>query len=359
MSTPFAVWAPGRINLIGEHTDYSGGLVLPAAIELGITVDVQRRADEVVLRSTSFDGMAAFAPDGSGAASDGWARFGQAVAAELHLAGRPPVGIEATISSTLPAGAGLSSSAALEVGLALALCAAAGFELDALTLADVCRRAEERAVGVPCGILDQASCLLGRPGAAVLLDCASLEHTLVAVPDAAAFLVIDSGIERQLEHTGYAQRRRELERALAYIGAPSARDVQLDDLDSLEPTARRRLRHVITENERVLRFAAALEAGDLSAAGLLMSASHASLRNDYEVSLPELDELAAAAEECGALGARLLGGGFGGSVIALVEAARADELARVIARGHPAGRAPIVVHASGGARVLAPDATTC
>ena len=359
MSTPFTVWAPGRVNLIGEHTDYAGGIVLPAAIELGITVDVLRRRDDVVLRSAAFEGAAAFAPDGSGPAAKGWARFGQAVATELNVLGRPPIGIDATISSTLPAGAGLSSSAALEVGVALALCVAAEFELDAMTLANACRRAEERAVGVPCGILDQAACLLGRPGSAVLLDCTSLEHSLIRVPKPAAFLILDSGIKRQLEHSGYARRRHELERALAHIGASSARDVTVADLDKLESTLRQRLRHVITENERVLRFAAALEEGDLPAAGRLMTASHLSLRDDYGVSLPELDEIAATAEACGALGARLLGGGFGGSVIALVEAARVDEVARVLARALRAERPPLGVTPSSGARTFAPGATTC
>lgn len=226
--------------------------------------------------------------------------------------------MDATISSTLPAGSGLSSSAALEVGLALALCAITDFKTDALDLAQACRRAEERAVGVPCGILDQAACILGRHDSAVLLDYSSLEHSFISIPTDAAFLVIDSGIERRLEHTGYGHRRRELETALDQIGTSSPRDLSLEDIESLDPTLRRRLRHVITENKRVVRFADALAASDLATAGELMTASHVSLRDDYEVSIPELDELVAIAEACGALGARLLGGGFGGSVLALV-----------------------------------------
>jgi galactokinase len=257
----------------------------------------------------------------------------------------------ATISSTLPAGAGLSSSAALEVVIALALCAVADFDIEPLELASACRRAEQRAVGVPCGILDQAACVLGEPNAAVLIDCASLEHALIQVPADATFLVIDSGIQRQLENTGYAYRRRELERALTTIDAPSPRELSVRDLDPLEPVLRRRLRHVITENGRVRQFADALEADDLQAAGRIISESHASLRDDYEVSLPELDELAAAAEECGALGARLLGGGFGGAVLALVEASRVAKVARVIRRTHRSGHPPLVVHASRGAYV--------
>jgi galactokinase len=280
------VWAPGRINLIGEHTDYSGGLVLPAAIELGLTAEIQARSNEITLASTSFGEAEPLAADGSGQPAQSWARFGQSVAAELNALGRPPVGLKATISSTLPAGAGLSSSAALEVAIALALCAVADYEIEPLELADACRRAEQRAVGVPCGILDQAACVLGEPNAAIVIDCASLQHKAIPVPASAAFLVIDSGIERRLEHAGYRDRRRELETALATIGASTPRELTLDDLEPLDPVPRQRLRHVVTENHRVTRFVAALESGDLNAAGQLIGESHASLRDDYEVSLP-------------------------------------------------------------------------
>jgi galactokinase len=287
------VWAPGRVNLIGEHTDYSGGLALPAAIQLGITIDVRSRSDRTELVSRAF---------GRADPSSGWGRFAGAVAAELAELGRPPVGIVAEIDSTLPVGAGLSSSAALEVGIALALCAAADFELPPLELALACQRAELRAVGVPCGILDQAACVLGEDGAAILLDCGTLEHRAVAVPDEAALVVIDSGTPRELSRSGYAQRRAELE-----AGDP------------------RRLRHVATENERVTAFTAALERRDLVSAGRLLSESHASLRDDYEVSTPELDRIVEDAVANGAYGARLVGGGFGGSVLALTDAGRPIE----------------------------------
>jgi galactokinase len=345
------VWAPGRINLIGEHTDYSGGLVLPAAIELGITAEVSDRSAQVRLFSTTFGEADPFFPDGSGPQTRGWGRFGQAVAAELDGLGRPAVGMTAAISSTLPAGVGLSSSAALEVAVALALCAVADFELEPLELASACRRAELRAVGVPCGILDQAACMLGEANAAILIDCSSLEHRRVPVPADAAFLVIDSGIGRQLGDTGYAERRRELETALAELSATSPRELDIDDLESLEPRSARRLRHVISENQRVHLFAAELDGDDLQAAGRTMSASHISLRDDYEVSLPEIDELVAEAERCGAFGARLLGGGFGGSVLALVDASQATVVAEALRRTRSSGRAPFVVHASRGAHV--------
>jgi len=334
-----AAWAPGRVNLIGEHTDYSGGLALPAAIELGVTVEVEEAAPEVSLTSRQFGSAEPFAPDGGGAPASGWARYAQAVAAELQALGRPPVGLAGTVSSDLPAGAGLSSSAAVEVAVALALCAVADFELEPLELALACQRAELRAVGVPCGILDQAGSLLGRRGAAILLDCGTLEHRLVPVPPEAALVVLESGVERRLEGSGYATRRAELEHALRLVGAERATELDLADLDGLDPLSLRRLRHVVTENARVRTFAAALEAGDLTAAGRLLLESHASLRDDYEVSTPELDELVLAAEDAGAYGARLVGGGFGGAVLALTDAGTAGSLGG------------LTVHASDGARL--------
>src|SRR6185436_16645116 len=174
-------WAPGRVNLIGEHTDYSGGLVLPIAIQYGITLDVVGAADAITLTSSGYGDAQTFSADGSGPSADGWARYAQAVAAELASLGRPPVGIIGELLSNLTPGSGLSSSAA-EVAVALALCAAAGFELEPLELALACQRAELRAVGVPCGILDQAACLLGSNEHAILLDCDALEYRRIHVP---------------------------------------------------------------------------------------------------------------------------------------------------------------------------------
>ena len=325
-------WAPGRVNLIGEHTDYSGGLVLPVAIQFGIRLDVASVGGDVSLASERFDAAPPFAPDGSGPAATGWARYAQAVAFELDQLGRPPVGLAGTIRSDLPDGAGLSSSAALEVAVALALCAAADFELDPLALALACQRAELRAVGVPCGILDQAASLLGREGHAVLLDCGTLEHRLVPLPAEAALVVVDSGVQHSHETSGYAQRREELE-----SGMPS------------------RVRHVQTENQRVRDFAAALERGDLTDAGRLLLESHASLRDDYEVSIPELDQLVELAGGAGAYGARLLGGGFGGSILALTDTEHADALATHVSASYRerTGRdvASLVAVASSGASV--------
>jgi galactokinase len=289
-------WAPGRVNLIGEHTDYSGGLVLPIAIQLGIWLTWER-AEQTALESR--EGTA------------GWQRYVNAVEHELGELGRPPVSLKGKLEADLPLGAGLGSSGALEVVVALALCSAAGFDVEPLELALACQRAERRAVGVPSGILDQAGSLLGRAGSALLLDCGSLEHRWVALPDDVAILVLDSGERHSHEGSGYGDRRRELE-----AGEP------------------RRVRHVETENERVRETVDALERGDVAALGAIFAASHASLRDDYEVSTPTLDALVAAALDAGAFAARMTGGGFGGSIVALAEPGRAaDVLARTGVQG--------------------------
>ena len=356
MAALLTTWAPGRVNLIGEHTDYSGGLVLPAAIQLGITVEVAAVADKIISLTSTRDGAAEpFAADGTGTAATGWARYGQAVAAELAALGRAPVGLVAAVDSDLPTGAGLSSSAALEVGIALALCAVADFEPAPLELALACQRAELRAVGVPCGILDQAACVLGQAGAAILLDCATLDYRLVRVPERAALVIVDSGVERSLERTAYAQRRGELEHALALVGAERSTQVGLPDLEGLDSVSQRRLRHVVTENERVELFAAAFEAGDLEGAGRLLGASHASLRDDYEVSIAELDLLVELADGAGGYGSRLLGAGFGGAVLVLTDVEDADRLGGEIVETYRSrtgleGRA-LTVFASAGAGV--------
>jgi galactokinase len=286
-----SVRAPGRVNLIGEHTDYSGGLVLPVAIQLGITLTFEP-AERV-----EFD-----APGGE--------RYVEAVEQELRELGRPSAGISGTVDADLPQGAGLGSSGAFEVAVALALCEVAAFTLEPLELALACQRAERRAVGVPSGILDQAASLLGRAGSALLLDCGSLEHRWVPLPDDVAILVLDSGERHAHEGSGYADRRRELE-----AGDP------------------RRVRHVETENERVRATVDALERGDVSALGPIFAASQASLRDDYEVSTPTLDALVDAALAAGAFAARMTGGGFGGSVVALAEPSRAEDVRRTGVQG--------------------------
>jgi galactokinase len=314
-------WAPGRVNLIGEFTDLAGGLALPAALDLGITL-VADPAQTIELRSRELDERVALAADGSGDAS-GFGRYVAGVASELALLGRPPVGLRGELTSTLPIGAGLSSSAALEIVVGIALCAVANFELEPLELALAAQRGVHRAVGVPSGILDESASLFGREGHAVLFDFATLEHTLVPLPAGVALVIADSGVSRRLEHSGYATRKRELQE-----GVPA------------------RVRHLETENVRVRQVVEALRAADLTRVGELFREGHESLRVDFEVSIPELDRLVAWAYEHGAFAARMTGGGFGGAIVALV----ADEEAVSFAERMPART--WVSAASDGAREL-------
>jgi galactokinase len=331
-------WAPGRVNLIGEYTDLIGGLVLPAALDLGIRINVSA-ADRISLRSGGGQ-RAVLGADGT--PSNGlprWGRYVAAVAAELALLGRPPVGIEGSINSTLPVGVGLSSSAALEVALALALCAAAEFPLPPLALAQAARRAEHRAVGVPCGIMDQAASVLGRAGCAVLLDTGTLEYTYVELPEELELVIVDSGIRRTLERSAYAERRRELERAM---GAGEA----------LDETLSRRLRHVETENRRVRQVVDALTARRLDRLGELLREGHASLRDDLEVTIPELDRLVDLAYEHGAVAARMTGAGFGGAIVILAEKSGAQSLADAVVSEYGGSGKAYVCRAADGAREL-------
>lgn len=303
--------APGRVNLIGDHTDYTGGLVFPMAIDLGTTVRGVPGGDRVRLQS-ALTGDACNVPlriDDPARVEPSWARYVAGVVAEIE----PRRGFDGAITTTLPVGGGLSSSAAIEVAVALAL----GFDGDAVDLARSCQRAEQRAAGVPCGIMDQLTVTAGIDGHALLIDCTTLAITPVRVPDEAVVLVLDSGEPRRLAASAYAERRAQCEAAAAIVGP--LRDATLADLHTIDDKElRRRARHVVSENQRVRDFAAALETGDLDAAGEAMTASHISLRDDFAVSTPSLDHLVAALDETpGVYGARLTGAGFGGCVVAL------------------------------------------
>jgi galactokinase len=352
--------APARVNLIGEHTDYSGGFVLPAAIDRGISLAARASGGVVRLDSAAHPGTVEI-PAGGGGHASGWGRYVAAVVEELALAGRPAAGLDGHLTTDIPAGGGLSSSAALEVVLATALCDVAEFTLEPLELALLCQRAELRAVGVPCGIMDQSASILGRAHQAVLLDCASLAFRHVPLPPGVALVIIQSGVERQLETTGYAQRRGELEAGIAAIGG-SLREVGPDDLDrrlaGVAEIPARRVRHVVEENARVLAVEAALtraEGPDAEALGRLFAEGHASLRDLFEVSLPELDLLVALAGEEGAIAARMTGGGFGGAIVVLAWAEAAEALGQRVAERYAAqarGRraTPFVCAAAEGAR---------
>jgi galactokinase len=301
------------VNLIGDHTDHTGGLVLPMAIDLGTTVSGEPGGDGVLLRSADQAEPAAIALDVDDPArvDPPWARYVAGVVAEL----RPGSGFTGEVTTTLPIGAGLSSSAALEVAVALAL----GFAGDPIELAHLCQRAEQRASGVPCGIMDQLASVAGVEGHALRIDCSSLDVRPVRVPDDLEVVVVDSGEPRSLATSSYAERAAACRTAEEAIG-PLAR-ARLTDLGGIaDETVRRRARHVITENARVDDFAVALASGDRPALRSLMAESHASLRDDFEVSTPALDGLVEAlATLDGVVGARLTGAGFGGCAVALVE----------------------------------------
>jgi len=303
------------VNLIGDHTDYSGGLVCPMAIDLATVVRLEAGGDRVELTSGAEPEAARVPLDVADPAAlrPAWARYVGGVVAVL----RPSVGGVGMVQTTLPVGAGLSSSAALEVAVALALGAD---DSDRVALAGACQRAEHLATGVPCGPMDQLVVAAAVAGHALLIDCTSLETTPVPIPAGVEVVVVDSGQARRLDRSAYAARRAEVEAAAVALGT-GLRDAGPADAGHLaDPRLRRRARHVVSENRRVGAFATALAAGDASAAGAAMTESHVSLRDDFEVSTAALDALVERLTGTdGVFGARLTGAGFGGCVVALTE----------------------------------------
>jgi galactokinase len=328
------IWhAPGRVNLIGEHTDYNDGLVLPFALEQGVSVAAARRDDGVLeLRSLQAAGEAATVRLDTLAPGEarGWAAYAAGVAWALREAGHEIGGAALLIDSDLPQGAGLSSSAALECAVALALCDLSGLDVPRGELARLAQRAENDFVGMPCGIMDQSASLLCTAGNALLLDCRSgLAGQVPLDLDGLTLLVIDTRASHELVDGEYASRRAECERAARTLGVPALRDVTdlpaaLASLD--DPVLRRRTRHIVTENHRVEATAGLLRAGAVAEVGAMLTAAHLSLRDEFEVSWPEADVAVESAVRAGARGGRMVGGGFGGSVIALVPDERADDV---------------------------------
>ena len=321
--------APGRANLIGEHTDYNDGFVLPVALDLATWV-CGRPADGV-LRLDSLDRPGSVEVDlASGAGpEEGWGRYVTGVVRALRDAGVAMRGFAGVLASDLPLGGGLSSSAALELAVARAVLAE---ELPAAELARICQRAENDYVGMRVGVMDQLASAAGRAGHALLVDCRSLAVRPVPFPSALRVLVLDSAVPRELSDSAYNQRRAQCEEAAAALGVAALRDADTALLerhrDRLDPVVYRRARHVVSEDARVLEAARALEAGAVAELGPLFAAAHRSMAEDYEASTPELDllvELATATR--GVAAARLTGAGFGGCTVNLVEAGRAEQAA--------------------------------
>ena len=338
--------APGRVNLIGEHTDYNGGLVLPCAIDRDTVVLAARRADRhfrVYSRELAAEaGFDAAAPARAGS----WIDYVQGVVFALRETGEHVPGLDVLVASEVPGGAGLSSSAALEVAVATLLAQALSRELEPEERARLAHRAENAFVGVACGVMDQLASALGKEGAALRIDCESMTVSAVPLPETVALLIVDSGVRHQLSDGDYNRRRLECEAALASAkaaglapaGAATLRALAVANLPALEralePRLLRRARHVLTENERVDQVCEALAKGDLARAGRALRAGMASLREDFEVSVPETDALCEIGDAAaGVFGSRMTGAGFGGCTVHLVASASAAAAREAIEEG--------------------------
>ena len=328
--------APGRLNLIGEHTDYNDGYVLPLALPYGTTATVTARTDGVLaVRSAQRGDAELRVADLAPRRVDGWAAYVAGVVWAFGEDGHDVAGgLDVALDSDVPEGAGLSSSAALECSVGAALDELLGLGLDRTALARLARRAENDFVGAPTGVMDQLASLLCTDAHVLFLDCRTLATEQVPFDAAAAGLAVlgvDSRSPHQLTSGPYADRRRSCEQAARVLGVPALRDATEADLDRLDGELLRRARHVVTENARVLATVAALRAGRVADIGPLLSASHASMRDDFEITVPRVDLIAATAEAAGALGARMTGGGFGGCVLALVPVDRLEGIRSAIA----------------------------
>ncbi len=330
----WVVRAPGRVNLIGEHTDYNDGFVLPLAIDRAVWIALRPRQDRrVVAYSLDFEAEGQFDLDALRNENAGWIEYLKGVAWSLEQSGYRLAGWEGVVRGDVPVGAGLSSSAALEMATARAFAACGDFGWEPARMALLAQKAENQWVGVNCGIMDQLISGCGEAGHAVLIDCRSLQTEPVPLPPETVVVVLDTATRRGLVESAYNQRRRQCEAAAQAFGVKALRDVGFEEFQrraaSLDAETARRARHVITENARTLQAAAALRNGDAAAAGRLMNASHQSLRDDYEVSSAALDAMVEAAQAHPACyGARMTGAGFGGCAVALVQAEAAEDFTR-------------------------------
>ena len=335
----FIVRSPGRVNLIGEHTDYNDGFVLPLAIDRSTWLAVSPRTDKHVrLYSTDFKESAEFPLAELKTKKPDWAEYAKGVAEQLQGEKVPLQGFDAVIATDVPVGAGLSSSASFSLGIARAFHAVSGFAWDSARMARLCQRVEKERIGVNCGIMDQLIVASALDGQAMQLDCRSLATKTAPLPAGYAVVILDTRKSRTLAGSAYNERRAQCEIAARFFGAKALRDVTVPQISAaegkLDSLIWRRARHVVTENDRVAQAMVAMHAGDAVKLGQLMNASHESLRTDYEVSCAELDEITTLARaQPGCVGARMSGAGFGGCGVALVRTERAAALATIVTGG--------------------------
>ncbi len=338
----FIVRAPGRVNLIGDHTDYNDGFVLPMAIDRAVWMAIRPRADgQVRVLSLDFDDTFAFALDAMQKAEASPAEYVKGTAWALQGAGYRLTGWEGVMQGDVPIGAGLSSSAALELATAAAFAAVSGLEWQPAQMAKLAQKAENQWVGMNCGIMDQMISAAGEAGHALLIDCRSLDTYPAPIPDGTAVVVLDTGTRRGLVDSAYNERRAQCEAAARWFGVPALRDVTMGDFEArssaLDALTRKRARHVIGENDRTEHARQVMREGDAVAMGALMNASHSSLRDDFEVSSDALNAIVECAQGHSACyGARMTGGGFGGCAVALVRADGVTAFVETVARDYQA-----------------------
>lgn len=356
------VRAPGRVNLIGEHTDYNDGYVLPMAINRAAWIALRPRSDNrVLVYSPYFKQTVTFSLDDLDTAKSGWIEYIRGMAWALQRDGYTLRGWDGIMLGDVPVGAGLSSSAALELATACAFAVTSNFVWDAPRMAKLGQKTENQWVGVNCGIMDQMISAAGKKDHALLIDCRSLDTELVPLPPETSVVVLDTATRRGLGDTAYNERRARCEEAARFFGVKALRDVTLEQFNQkssqLDEITRKRTRHVITENDRTLQAAKAMKAGDALELGRLMQASHVSMRDDYEISSEALNAIVnCAMQESSCYGARMTGGGFGGCGVALVRADQAELFASHIAENYhkATGLTPsiYVCQATNGAEVL-------
>jgi galactokinase len=358
----FVVRAPGRVNLIGEHTDYNDGFVLPLAIDRAAWIALQPYPDRsVMVHSLDNNQTIEFSWETMQNEAAGWAEYLKGVAWVLQQAGYTLQGWQGVVAGDVPIGAGLSSSAALELATARAFAVVSGWPWQAKTMARLCQQAENQWVGVNCGIMDQMISAAGVAGHALLIDCRSLETQPAPLPPETAVVVLDTTTRRGLVESAYNERRAQCEAAARFFGVPALRDVSLAQFQAqaerLDDLTLRRARHIVTENDRVLQAVEAMQQGDAVRLGQLMNASHDSLRDDFEVTNQALNVIVECArQESACYGARMTGAGFGGCAVALIRADAARQFVASVAAGYRAvtGLTPAiyVCTATNGAEVI-------